>query len=57
MIIIRYVIMTHIAQKYIRNISNISLQLKYCRNIFIKYCKICHRKFTILTFSNIFENK
>ena len=40
--------------KYYRNISeiisNISLQLKYCRNIFVKYCKIFHRKITILSF-------
>ena len=36
-------------QKQVRNISNISLQMKYCRNIFVKYSKIFHRNITILT--------
>ena len=33
------------------------MQLKYCLNIFVKYCKIFHRNIKILTFWNIFENK
>ena len=46
-----------ILQKYVRNISNISLQLKYCRNIFVKYCKMFYRNIKISTVWNIFENK
>ena len=47
----------NIAETYVRNISNLSLQLKYYRNIFVKYCKIFHCNITILTFWNIFVNK
>ena len=39
-----------ILQKHVRNISNLSLQLKYCRNIFVKYCELFHCNITILTF-------
>ena len=39
-----------IFQKHVRNISNLSLQLKYCRNIFVNYSKIFHCNITILTF-------
>ena len=46
-----------ILQKHVRNISNLSLQLKYCRNICVKYCKIFHRNIRILTFWNIFKNQ
>ena len=48
-------------QKDVRNISYISLQLKYCRNIFVKYCKIFNRKIfwniseIFDTFGNIVE--
>ena len=31
------------------------MQLKYYRNIFVKYWKIFHRNITILTFWNIFK--
>ena len=41
----------------VRNISEISLQLKYCRNIFVKYCKIYHHNITSSTLWNIFEGK
>ena len=40
--------------EYVRNISNNLLQLKYCRNIFVKYCKIFYRNFTIFPFWTIF---
>ena len=43
--------------EHVSNISNISLRLKYCRNIFVTYRKIFDRNITILTFWNIFENK
>ena len=46
-----------ILEKHVRNISNFSLQMKYCHNISVNYCKIFHRNITILTFWNIFENK
>ena len=51
---------THIAQnivEIVRNISNVSLQLKYCRNIFVNYSKIFHYNITTSTFWNIFVNK
>ena len=36
-----------ILQKDVKNICNISLQLKYCRKIFVKYCKIFDRNIKI----------
>ena len=33
------------------------MQLKYCLNIFVKYCKIFPRNIETLTFWIIFENK
>ena len=53
------IILTHTEQnikKDVGSIFYISLQLKYWRNIFVKYCKIFHRSITISTFSNIFGN-
>ena len=46
-----------ILQKHVRNISNLSLQLKYCSNIFVNYSNIFHCNITILTFWNILVNK
>ena len=39
-----------ILPKYVRNNSNLSLQLKYSLNIFFKYCKISHHDFNFLKY-------
>ena len=46
-----------ILQKDVKNIPNICLQLKYCRNIFSKYCKRFHRNIIILNLWNIFGKR
>ena len=43
---------THIAQNIAERcqeyfLYSISLQLKYCRNVFVKYCKIFHVNITV----------
>ena len=44
-------------QKDVKNISNISLQLKYHRKIFVKYWKIFRPNIKIWIFWNSFEIK